>query len=90
MTVNDYFNTPINEDYFSISPEWDTPIHGGWEEDYFSNRGYTHWDSKTSTPSEMVSLKRQYHKEYHRGYKKRTKIKKSNHTQWWGISTEDK
>ena len=41
MTINDYFNNPINEDYFSISPEWDTSIHGGWEEDYFSNKGNT-------------------------------------------------
>ena len=88
MTINDYFNNPINEDYFSISPEWDTSIHGGWEEDYFSNKGNSHWDSQTSTPSELVSLKRQYYKEYYRGHKKRTSITKPNHSKWWGI--EDK
>ena len=71
MTVNDYFNTPINKDYFSISPEWDTPIDGGWVDDYFSTRGNTHWDTQTSNPSELISLKRQYSKDYY--YKKNTR-----------------
>ena len=65
MTINDYFNNPINEDYFSISPEWDTPIYYHQFEDLYSVSSNSHWDTKTSNPNEFIKEKRSINKRYY-------------------------